>query len=427
MATGAGVATILFTDLVGSTALTDRLGDDRAEVVRRAHFQLIREAVSSSRGEEVKTLGDGHMVVFGSTLDAIGCAIAIQQAVELHNSEPGNESLQVRIGINAGEVFHDENDYFGTPVVIAKRLCDQAAGGQIVVSDLVSALVGSRGQFSFRQLGPLQLRGLSQPLPAREVVWRDGSAAAPRPASRRRWWVAVGAVLGLASLVIVGVLLRGPGHKPRPVPAGGMAPLIDTTGTVRGPEAPARSTFVGGPGDVVNVNVTRAQLNLDLFVEVLDPDGIVEAFDDDSGPGFEPGVKALRLTKAGKHQVLVYVVAPSTGGSFHLRVIPSVAGSPDTGPWYGELRAPSQQDRYPLHLRAGQHVRVRVTVDAHHHFDAVVDLYGPDGPLAVFDDDSGQYHDPEIKDHLIDRDGTWTAVVRGSGPAELGAYRLLVS
>ena len=173
--TSGGLVTILFTDLVGSTELLQKLGDDAGEAVRRIHFQLLREAVGVTGGQEVKNLGDGLMVVFSSALDAIGCAVAIQHAIELYNQEPGAHELQVRVGLHAGEPIREEDDYFGTPIVIAKRLCDSAQGGQIVASDLVRALIGSRGRFSFREIGTVELKGLLTPLLATEIVWRPNA------------------------------------------------------------------------------------------------------------------------------------------------------------------------------------------------------------------------------------------------------------
>ncbi|OGO53269.1 MAG: hypothetical protein A2148_09075 [Chloroflexi bacterium RBG_16_68_14] len=184
--------TVLFTDLVGSTELLERLGDDAAESVRRAHFSLLRHAVAARGGQEVKTLGDGLMVAFSSAIDALACAVAMQQAVHRHNQQQAEEHrLQVRVGLHVGEPIRDEQDYFGMPVVIARRLCDSAQGSQILVSELVRGLVGSRGGHAFRRLGPLTLKGLAEPLPACEVVWepavegaeahRTAVAKPPRP------------------------------------------------------------------------------------------------------------------------------------------------------------------------------------------------------------------------------------------------------
>ncbi len=169
-----GTVTLLFTDQVGSTETLQRLGDEEGERLRRAHFALLREAAAMHRGEEVKNLGDGLMVAFVSAVDAIACAITIQQAV--HRARAGGEpAFTVRIGLNVGEPIRDEGDYFGTPVVIAKRLCDAGAPGQILATELVRGLVGSRGGFSYRPLDPFTLKGVAEPVAACEVVWEPSS------------------------------------------------------------------------------------------------------------------------------------------------------------------------------------------------------------------------------------------------------------
>jgi class 3 adenylate cyclase/tetratricopeptide (TPR) repeat protein len=166
------VVTFLFTDLVGSTEMLDRLGDDVAEQVRRTHFRLLRDAVTGAGGEEVKNLGDGLMVAFASALAAVRCATAMQQTVARHNAGEREAVLDVRIGLHVGEPIRGEDDYFGTSVVVAKRLCDRAQGGQIVASDLLRGLVGSRGAFEFTSLEALELKGFSEPVSAFEVAWR---------------------------------------------------------------------------------------------------------------------------------------------------------------------------------------------------------------------------------------------------------------
>ncbi len=169
-----GTVTLLFTDQVGSTETLQRLGDEEGERLRRAHFGLLREAASMHRGEEVKNLGDGLMVAFVSAVDAVACAITIQQAV--HRARVGGEgAFAVRIGLNVGEPIRDEGDYFGTPVVIAKRLCDAGAPGQILASELVRGLVGTRGGFTYRTLQATALKGVAEPVPACEVVWEPST------------------------------------------------------------------------------------------------------------------------------------------------------------------------------------------------------------------------------------------------------------
>ncbi len=169
-----GTVTLLFTDQVGSTETLQRLGDEEGERLRRAHFGLLREAAGMHGGEEVKNLGDGLMVAFVSAIDALACAITIQQAVH-RASASGELALAVRIGLNVGEPIRDEGDYFGTPVVIAKRLCDAGAPGQILASELVRALVGTRGGFAYRGLGAVSLKGVADPVSACEVIWEPST------------------------------------------------------------------------------------------------------------------------------------------------------------------------------------------------------------------------------------------------------------
>jgi class 3 adenylate cyclase/tetratricopeptide (TPR) repeat protein len=183
----AGTVTLLFTDLVGSTELLDDLGDEQAEQLRRVHFGLLREVALSHAGQEVKSLGDGLMVAFASSVDAAACAIGIQRAVDRRNRREGNVRLTVRIGLHVGEPIRDEDDFFGTSVVVARRLCDRAEGGQILASELVRQLIGGRGGFSFRPVGELSLKGFTHPVGACELGWEPiGEQRIPLPAELHR-------------------------------------------------------------------------------------------------------------------------------------------------------------------------------------------------------------------------------------------------
>src|SRR5437660_1779263 len=133
--------TILFTDMVGSTATSLRLERDAAEELRRAYFTLLRRSVSASGTREVKTLGDGLMVVSISVSGALACAQAMQQGVEVHNQR-SSERLSVRIGISTGDATREDDDYFGQPVVEAARLCAAARGGQVLTTELVRMAAG---------------------------------------------------------------------------------------------------------------------------------------------------------------------------------------------------------------------------------------------------------------------------------------------
>jgi len=136
--------TLLFTDLVGSTELMAGLEADVADAVRRDHFGRLQACVDRAHGRLVKNLGDGLMVVFKSAVSGVAAAAEIQQAVARYNrsqDETHGAQFAVRVGLHVGDPIEDEGDYFGTPVVIAARLCEAAAGGQILASSLVEALV----------------------------------------------------------------------------------------------------------------------------------------------------------------------------------------------------------------------------------------------------------------------------------------------
>ena len=186
-ASAGGLVTLLFTDVVGSTELMSRLGDEDFDARRRAHFGLLREAVAHAGGTEVKTLGDGLMAEFFSAVDALGCAVAIQQAVARHNRRSGNAALGVRVGVHVGEAVREDDDLFGLAVVVTKRLCDSAEASQIRASRLVADLVGARGGFDFEDLGLLDLKGLPQPTAACTVGWSEqASLALPADLARAR-------------------------------------------------------------------------------------------------------------------------------------------------------------------------------------------------------------------------------------------------
>jgi class 3 adenylate cyclase/tetratricopeptide (TPR) repeat protein len=175
MTTRAQTVTILFTDLVGSTELLQRAGDEQAQRIFKAHHRLLREAVEAHGGHEVKWLGDGLMVAFDSTADAVKCAIAMQQA---SRRPTAGERLEIRAGLNVGEAFVDESDYFGTSVVIARRLCDSGGAGQIRASDIVVRLLDGRGDgIQTKDLGALDLKGITNPVPAVEIVYEHDPMA----------------------------------------------------------------------------------------------------------------------------------------------------------------------------------------------------------------------------------------------------------
>lgn len=161
--------TIMFTDIVDSTAMTTRLGDVRAVEMVHAHDAMVRRALNEKGGREVKHTGDGIMASFDDAISAVDCARTIQQAFDTFNLA-SREKLQVRIGLDAGEPVADHNDLFGATVQMAARLCQSAEPDTIVVSETVSGFLADRVHIV--KLGQRSLKGFAQPVEAYEVAWR---------------------------------------------------------------------------------------------------------------------------------------------------------------------------------------------------------------------------------------------------------------
>jgi class 3 adenylate cyclase len=174
--TRAAVHTILFTDVEGSTAMTQRLGDARAREVMREHERITRECLRAHGGSEVKTMGDGFMASFGSAVKALECAIAVQKAFATRN-ESNETPIRVRIGLNAGEPIAEDDpdgrgDLFGTAVIRAARIAAMAQGGEILTANVVRELAEGKG-FVLGDRGEVALRGFDDPVRLFEVRWQE--------------------------------------------------------------------------------------------------------------------------------------------------------------------------------------------------------------------------------------------------------------
>lgn len=168
-----GVVVVLFSDLVDSTALLARLGDDRMDGVRRAHVEDVSGAVAASGGRVVKTLGDGVMSSFGSALGALRAAAQIQASVEELDAAYGRIGIAARVGVAAGEPIPDGEDLHGMTVVIASRLSSAAGSGEVLVQDLVRELIASRDGLALEEAREYALKGVPQPVRASKLRWRE--------------------------------------------------------------------------------------------------------------------------------------------------------------------------------------------------------------------------------------------------------------
>jgi class 3 adenylate cyclase len=163
--------TILFTDIVGSTDATQRLGDAKAMELVRTHDLIVRGHLADCSGTEVKHTGDGIMASFASVARGIDCAIAVQRAFDKHR-QGAEHPIHVRIGVSAGEPVSEGDDLFGAAVQLAARACAQAAAGAIFTSTAVRELCVGKG-FAFEARGPFELKGFAELVPLYEVSWRD--------------------------------------------------------------------------------------------------------------------------------------------------------------------------------------------------------------------------------------------------------------
>jgi pimeloyl-ACP methyl ester carboxylesterase len=164
--TPSGLVTILFTDMVSSTAMTQKLGDDGAQDLVRQHNTAVRNALRQHAGTEIKHTGDGIMASFQSARGAVECAVAIQRELA------ASDGVRVRIGLNAGEPVAEEHDLYGTSVQMAARVCGEAAAGEILVSNVVRELAAGKG-FLFSDRGEHALKGFEDPVKLYELNWRE--------------------------------------------------------------------------------------------------------------------------------------------------------------------------------------------------------------------------------------------------------------
>jgi class 3 adenylate cyclase len=156
-----GTVTILFSDIEGSTALNERLGDLRWLELLRTHHRVVRDQVKAYGGFEVKSQGDGFMIAFPSAHRAIECARAIQEAIARDLGDHPDGPVRVRIGLHTGEAIREESDFYGKNVVVAARIADEAGGGEILASSVVKQLTESAGDIGFEDAREVELAGLA--------------------------------------------------------------------------------------------------------------------------------------------------------------------------------------------------------------------------------------------------------------------------
>jgi len=165
-----GTVTMLFSDIEGSTAMNERLGDVRWLELLRVHHALVREEVHKHGGYEVKSQGDGFMIAFPSARRGVECARAIQLAVESQLGDHPDGPIRLRIGLHTGEAIKEEADFYGKNVALAARIADQARGGEVLASSVVKQLTESAGDIRFEDEREVELAGLRDPHTVYRVI-----------------------------------------------------------------------------------------------------------------------------------------------------------------------------------------------------------------------------------------------------------------
>ena len=166
-----GSVAILFSDIEGSTALNEELGDKAWVRLLERHDRVVRRCVADHGGHVIKTQGDGFMVAFGPASDAVDCAVAVQRSLRPRRRRPLDPDVRVRIGIHRGQAVRRDNDLFGRNVAYAARVAGLAAGGEILVSEPVAAEVVESHRLA--EVREAELKGFSGAHQVHVVEWRE--------------------------------------------------------------------------------------------------------------------------------------------------------------------------------------------------------------------------------------------------------------
>jgi adenylate cyclase len=179
MSTTRRLAAVLAADVAGYSRLmgADEVGT--LEALKAHRRELVDPAIATHRGRIVKTTGDGMLVEFASAVDAVTCAISVQEKIAEGNASRSPPHIVFRIGINVGDVIIDGDDIFGDGVNIAARVENECEPGGVYLSANAFEQVRSKTQFTFDDLGERQLKNIDRPVRVSAAKSRDhlGTAA----------------------------------------------------------------------------------------------------------------------------------------------------------------------------------------------------------------------------------------------------------
>ena len=168
-----GTLTMLVSDIAGSTRMTEQLGDQDWIKILEAHNEIVRQQVAGHGGTEVKAQGDGFLFVFPSARAAVLAAIGVQRAMAGYRRDHPDAPIDLRVGLHTGDVIATDDDVFGHNVVVASRIADTAAPGEIVVSGLTRDLTASASDLGYDDGVDVSLKGVSRPWRVHRVRWGE--------------------------------------------------------------------------------------------------------------------------------------------------------------------------------------------------------------------------------------------------------------
>ncbi|MFZ1118259.1 MAG: AAA family ATPase [Propionibacteriaceae bacterium] len=176
--------TIMMTDVVGSTELRRTCGDQDADDILTLQAAIVQHQVAAFGGRVRKSLGDGFLISFPSEVAAVHAAVAIQRALEEHNTAEPQRAVEVRIGVHSGQVAERDGDLLGQAVHATARVMTEAVGGEILITDEIRKQAEPQLDYSFLDSGLFWLRGFPELWRLYEVSWNDTSAGS-RPSAVR--------------------------------------------------------------------------------------------------------------------------------------------------------------------------------------------------------------------------------------------------
>lgn len=268
----------LFADLRGYTDFVERHGAAAAASLLTRYRSLVRDAIQSSDGAEIKTEGDSFYIVYGSVSAAVRCALTIVNNAANESASTSDEPIRVGVGVHAGETVETEEGYVGSAVNIAARICAQAGPGEALVSETVRDLTRTVLPVRYESRGRRKLKGIAEPIAVFAAFEAGPGATAwpafARPRSRTRMLALFG--VGVLAVLVIGAAGWSRLHSATGLPPGALkiAVAVDLSGD---PAIRGQSTIDGAKLGVDDINaaggIAGHPISLDVVDHGDDPEG----------------------------------------------------------------------------------------------------------------------------------------------------------